>query len=102
MHHVGPVFGPRNGSSFYCFLRAGIFPQATAVWNWIGYLRERSSKPLLLLNLDETGVPLFAGDKPGTLLRSTPRVLQGTATGELVQFCTTHEARGQATHIAII
>ena len=72
------------------------------MWNWIGYLRERSTKPLLLINLDETGVPLFNGDRPGTVVKPTRAVLRASQTGELVQYATTNETRGQATHVALI
>jgi hypothetical protein len=99
--NLGPIFGPQNGPHSFPSVPAR-FAQAAAVWNWVAYLRTRNTKPLLLLNLDETGVPLFNGDRAGTLLQAAPPVLRTTQTGELEQFATTHETRGQATHIAMI
>ena len=76
--------------------------QAAAVWNWVGFLRRASDRNLLLLNLDETGVSLFNGDKAGTVARRIRRADSVGDGHQLVQYATTAESRGQATHVAII
>jgi hypothetical protein len=66
------------------------------------YLRTQHDQPLLLMNLDETGVPLFNGDRCGNVMKK--RTVGGgtNQNEELVQYATTAESRGQATHVAII
>ena len=66
------------------------------------FLQRHYQQPLLLMNLDETGVPLFNGDRKGTVLKLTSVPRLGERSTELVQYATTSETRGQATHIAII
>jgi hypothetical protein len=82
--------------------RAFWFPQATAVWNRVEFLRTNSSRPLLFLNLDETGVPLFQGDRAGTVRRPKRKhIVEGRAM-EPTPFTTRRETRAQATHVDVI
>jgi hypothetical protein len=43
--------------------------QAYTVWQWANFLvgRVPDGKQLLLLNLDETGIPMFMGDGRGNV-----------------------------------
>ena len=72
------------------------------MWNWVAHLRDTCPKPLLLMNLDETGVSLFNGDRKGTVRRVTKKDLRSRRSQEPTQQATRTEMRGQATHVAII
>ena len=93
-HEIGP---PQPKKTFHKRL-----DQATVVWNWMRYLRTQHDQPLLLMNLDETGVPLFNGDRCGNVMKKRTVGAGTNQNDELVQYATTAESRGQATHVAII
>lgn len=76
--------------------------QAKSVWNWVAFLRTLHSQGLLLINLDETGVPLFHGDKKGNVRRVSAAMRRTLGVVDPTQVANRHEMRGQATHVAII
>ena len=75
--------------------------QALGVWQWHNFLETNvpDGKELVLLNLDETCVPLFHGDQKGNVIA---RRRKGDPQQQPVQKATRREMRACVTHVAVI
>jgi hypothetical protein len=75
------------------------------VWQWVEHLRATcpSWKRLVLLNMDETGIPMFMGDQQGNVPARSKATASFQPRGrEPTQHVTRQQLRGQLTHAALI
>jgi len=100
--------GPFSGIAFepaFSQKKFLVNPQAQTVWRWVQQLRSEllPGQRLLLMNMDETGIPLFMGNCAGNV-HARVRSLKSTQPQqkERTQHATRHQLRGQITHAAII
>jgi len=59
----GGVFRPRKQNPFF------VAGQVLAAWSWARWVLGAPGAEPLLINLDETGVPLWMGDVQGNIIR---------------------------------
>ena len=65
------------------------------MWNWLAYLRLSNDRELLVLNLDETCVPLFHGDQKGYVRRVSKKRMVSGIELDPTQYASRREARLQ-------
>jgi hypothetical protein len=67
---LGPLFVSKRGPPI---LKKNVPPQVLKAWGWMNYLLENipATKKKVLINLDETAVHYYYGDRKGNVFKKT-------------------------------